>query len=171
VDLPPRILALDLSTRIGWATGRLGEEPDHGVIELPKGGGPAGLGKVYAAAVDALQDLRDTMHFTRIVMEAPLPPQAQTHAHTARVQFGLAACVDLWAYRRDMLCQEASASSARAKVLGRARFGGRDAAKAAVMQWCAAQGWYPATDDAGDALVLLAFAQGYRQQPALGAVA
>lgn len=169
MTLPPRILALDLSTRIGWATGRLGETPDHGVIELPKGGGAAGLGKVCAAAVDALQDLRDTMHFERIVCEAPLPPQAQTHAHTARVQLGLAACVDLWAYRREIVCQEVSATTVRGKVLGKARFGGRDAAKAAVLAWCHRQGWQPATHDAGDALVLLAFAQGYRWQPGLSA--
>lgn len=169
MSLPPRILALDLSTRIGWATGRLGEEPDHGIIELPKGLGASGLGKVYAAAVDALADLRDTMHFEQVVMEAPLPPQAQTHAHTARIQLGLAACVDLWCYRRDMLCSEVAASTVRTKILGTARFGGSDRAKAAVMEWCRGQGYEPATHDAGDALVLLAFAQGRHRQRGIAA--
>lgn len=167
MKLPPRILALDLSTRIGWATGRAGEEPDHGVIELSKGGAAGGLGRVFADAVDALQDLRDTMHFERVVVEAPLTLQAQTHDRTARQQLGLAACVDLWCYRREIPCFEARVDTIRSQVLGRCRFKGRENAKAAVMMWCAAQGYYPATDDAGDALVLLAFAQGIRFQPGL----
>lgn len=164
---PPLILALDLSTRCGWACGRAGDRPDYGTIRIGGQREGGNLGLAFAGAVDAIADLHAVQHFERVVMEAPLPPAAQTHAHTARMQLGLAAVVELWCWRRDIPCTEASALTVRGKVIGRTRFGGRDEGKAAVIAWCEAQGWRPGDDNAADALLLLAYAQGVRAQPSL----
>jgi Holliday junction resolvasome RuvABC endonuclease subunit len=159
---PPLTLALDLSTKMGWGCGRAGAAPDYGTMLLPAGGGAGGLGRVYAAAEQALDDLFAVQHFERVIMEAPLPPAAQTQAHTARVQLGLAAVVDLWCFGRDIPVTEAAATTVRAKVLGMGR-----AKKADVIAWCQAQGWDPGDNNAADALALLAYAQGVRRQPDL----
>lgn len=148
------VLALDLSTRVGWACGRAGSAPDHGVIHLP-GAASVGLGGVLAAAVDGLADLHAVQHFGRVVVEAPLPPQSQTHAATALQQLGLHAAVALWCYRRELPMKAVASVTARAAVLGRARFGGSKEAKAAVLAWCRARGHAPADDNAADALLLL----------------
>ena len=147
----PLVLALDLSTKVGWACGRAGGEPDHGVLLLPKG--VAGLGAVACAFLDGLMDLHEVQHFERVVMEAPLPPQAQTHAHTARLQLYLAGAVETWCYRRSIECREAAAPTVRKAVLGSGR-----AKKPEVIAWCQAQGWNPTDDNAADALALWRYA-------------
>jgi hypothetical protein len=152
----PLVLALDLSTRVGWACGRAGGEPDYGVLVLPKG--ISGHGAIGAALFDALMDLHDVQHFERVIMEAPLPPQSQTSANTARIQFGLAFAVETWCYRRELEVREARPDDWRMAVLGRARFGGTEKAKAAAMAWCHAQGWAPSDDNAADALALWRYA-------------
>ena len=160
----PLYLGLDLSTRTGWACGRVGAAPDHGTLELPAGLGTGGLGRVFAALERGLDDLHAIQHFERVIMEAPLPPAAQSQAHTARMQLGLAAVVELWCYGRDILVTEAAAPTVRAKVLGNGR-----AKKADVIAWCIARGWQPGDDNQADALALLAYAQGIRRQGELSA--
>lgn len=152
----PLVLALDLSTKVGWACGRAGGEPDHGVLLLPKG--VAGLGAVACAFLDGLMDLHEVQHFERVVMEAPLPPQSQTHANTARIQYGLAFLVEVFCDRRSIPVREARPDDWRKAVLGRARFGGTDKAKAACIAWCQGQGWDPQDDNAADALALWRYA-------------
>lgn len=152
----PLVLALDLATTTGWACGRAGGSPDFGEITFPSG--RAGHGAIGASLFDWLLDLHDLQHFEQIVMEAPLPPSSQTHANTARIQFGLAFAVETWCYRRSLPVREARPDDWRRAVLGRARFGGTDKAKAASMAWCRERGWHPPQHNAADALALLHYA-------------
>ncbi len=154
--VPEVVLALDLSQSVGWACGARGTRPSHGVIRLVAPEGSERQGAIFAACSDAIANLIALHSPDRVVMEAPLPAQAQTHAHTAEQQFGLAAVARLICYRRQLRIRSVTPDTARYSVLKRARFGGRDQAKAAVMSWCRAQGLNPATDDAGDALIILA---------------
>ncbi|MBR0682763.1 hypothetical protein GXW74_19885 [Roseomonas eburnea] len=150
------VLALDLATRLGWAFGAPGRRAQCGVVHLV-GREP---GAVFAACVDAVADLLDLHQPSRIVAEAPLPVQAQTHGRTAEHQFGLHAVLLLLAYRRSLPASLVRADVARRSVLGRARFGGRSEAKEAVMAWCRGNGFDPADDNAADAMVLLHHALG-----------
>jgi len=146
------ILAMDISTRCGWACGRAGRAPDHGEIRLPAG--IAGHGAMGAALLDAMSDLHAVQHFDRIVVEAPLPPQAQTHANTARIQLGLAFLVEVFAYRRSIPIREAPAHAVRKAMIGTARV-----SKDEVVAWCRGQGWEPRTHNEADALCLWSYAQ------------
>lgn len=150
------VLALDLATRMGWAFGATSRVPQCGVVHL-SGHEP---GAVFASCVDAVADLIDLHQPARIVAEAPLPVQAQTHGRTAEHQFGLHAVLQLLAYRRSIPSKLIRADTARLSMLGRSRFGGRDGAKAAVMSWCRERGFSPPDDNAADALVLLHHAMG-----------
>lgn len=146
------LLALDLSTHVGWAFGRPGDRPRFGTWLLPSMAEP---GRCGAALERALADAITVLAPTRIVVEAPLPLPAQTNMATARLQLGLALVVQMVAYWRDLPApQEVRADQARMGVLGRARFGGRDEAKQAVLRWCRLQDWKVEDDNAGDALVL-----------------
>lgn len=151
----PLVLALDLSTRTGWACGRAGAEPDHGVLPLPSAIGHGAIGSSF---MDQLYALFQVQHFERVVMEAPLPPVGQTHANTARIQYGLAFVTEVFCDRRSIPVREARPDDWRKAVLGRARFGGTDKAKAACIAWCQAQGWDPQDDNAADALALWRYA-------------
>lgn len=144
-------LALDLSTHVGWACGVPGAEPDGGDVDLPSGSGRHGA--MGAALLDLLADLHAVQHFDRIVVEAPLPPAAQTSANTARIQFGLAFVVEVFGFRRAIPVREARADEVRLCMLGRAR-----PAKGEIIAWCRARGWSPSTHNVADAMALLAYA-------------
>jgi Holliday junction resolvasome RuvABC endonuclease subunit len=144
----PVILATDLSTRVGWAVGRDFEPPRHGVWMLR---GP-GLGSRCSSLAACLEDAIEVFRPHVVIMEAPLPPQAQTAAVTARLQFGLAAVCEMICHECEVRCEEAAAYEVRRLILGRAR-----AEKAAVVAWCREQGLEPADDNAADALCLLRY--------------
>lgn len=163
---PPLILALDIATAVGWACGRAGEPPDYGTLRLPSAGGN---GAISCALVDALADLQAVTRFEEVAVEAPVIQMAGRSPHTARRLVGLVNAAEMFCERRAIRCFEAASSTVRAKVLGSARFGGRDAAKAAVMAWARGMGWDPADDNAADALCLLAFRHGEHRLPVLKA--
>ena len=144
------ILALDLSSRTGWAVGRSGEVPGHGVWLLPAA--TLGLGGAFSALASSLEDALRLFVPGLIIMEAPLPPQAQTAMHSARLQFGLAAITEMLAHEWGVPCEEARATEVRRLVLGKGI-----ATKAEVIAWCREQGLSPAEDNDADALVLLEY--------------
>lgn len=148
------VLALDLSTNVGWACSLPGAPPKFGTIKTP---GQGEVGAAMAALLDHMADTCRVFAPDRIVMEAPLPAQAQTNARTARLQIGLAGAVELFAYRWAIPVQEAPASTVRAEMLRGAR-PAKGGMKPAVIAWCRAQGWQPGDDNAADALMLLAYA-------------
>lgn len=145
------ILSLDLSLRVGWAYGRGFDRPLHGVWALGK---TADLGRVFSGFAGELESAIAVHSPDLIIMEAPLPPQAQTAAISARLQFGLAAICEMIASERGVRCEEEAAHVVRKLVFGRARV-----EKETVVQWCREQGWQPADHNDADALALLRYRQ------------
>lgn len=93
------------------------------------------------------------------VMEAPLHAYRQGSTNVARQQLGLAAYVDGEGHRARVQVREEQANTARKAVLGCGRFDSSEAAKAAAIAWCRAQGWMAGDDHQADALVLLRYSQ------------
>ena len=143
------VLALDLSTRTGWAFGSAGSGPVHGVWLLGK---MSEGGRVFSCLMASLQDAIAVHQPDLVIMEAPLPPQAQTAANTARLQFGLAAHVETVCFEHGVRLEEERAGDVRRAVLGTFR-----ADKSTIIEWCQRQGWTPAEDNDADALVLLRY--------------
>jgi Holliday junction resolvasome RuvABC endonuclease subunit len=146
-----RVLALDLATRTGWALGRPGERALHGVWRLDTATGSIGAG--CAALCDVLADAITVHAPGLIIYEAPLPPRAQTQAHTARFLIALTGVVELVAYRREIEVRECPVQTWKKAVVGHGF-----AKKDDVGAWARAQGYLPHDDNDADALALLAYA-------------
>lgn len=143
------ILALDLSSRTGWAYG--GKEdaaPLCGVWVLA----PGELGKMLASFENELEDAIVFHKPSLIMVEAPLPPTAVSNANVWRQQLGLAALAEATAYRHDIRFREMAASTIRREILGTARFPNGNA-KTAVLTHCQNRGWPVPDHNAADACV------------------
>lgn len=151
------ILALDLSTHTGWAAGREGDAPRHGVWELRDGA--INHGRYFSALAGQVEDAIRVFKPDLVVMEAPLPHQAkkvqENSPNVVRVLLGFCAVVEMICYEQSVRCEEANVIDARQMVLGRQPKDG----KFGVMAWCRAMGWNPADDNAGDALLLWEYRQ------------
>lgn len=145
------ILSLDLSTRVGWAYGRGFDRPLHGVWKLGK---TDDMGRLFSGFAGELESAIAVHAPDLVIMEAPLPPQAQTAMLSARVQFGLAAVCEMICKEKGVRCEEEKADVVRKMVLGRPRV-----PKEAVVEWCREQGWQPADHNDADALALLRYRQ------------
>lgn len=151
-DLPPGgVLALDLSRTTGWAYGHAGNRvPAFGVWHLPNGGLE---GARYAAFENVLADAMDRLAPSCLVLEAPLPLMAQTHAKTAQQQYTLRgfACAEAW--RGSAALHEVDAFTVRAEVLGKGRFA-KDQVKREVVRYCRGRGLKVPDHNAGDAVLV-----------------
>ena len=146
------ILALDLSTRCGWAYGaRDADKPQFGTWILPTLG--SGLGRVLAAFENQLLDAIAVHAPSLVIVEAPLPPSGQTATTTMELQLGLNGMAAASAYRHETDFKQAAASSVRLEVIGTGRFA-RGQAKAQVMAYCRSIGWDVPDDNAADAALL-----------------
>jgi crossover junction endodeoxyribonuclease RuvC len=146
------ILALDLSTRTGWAYGLPGAVPVTGVWMLPSyaidpGRCLAALGNEFADAIWLHQP-------TQVWVEAPLSLSGQTHANTAMQQFQLDGVVLETCYRWERPVRRAHAGTVRKAVLGR----GNNVSKDDVVAWAVARGIAVADHNAADAAMLWAHA-------------
>lgn len=144
------LLALDLSTQVGWAVGPIGGRPLLGTWVLPQIGGE---GARFASFENELADAMSVHEPTVVAVEAPLPLPAQNNAEVARQQMGLRAFVFSEAYRASAAMHEIDAYSVRLNVLGTGRFP-KGKVKDAVMAWSKREGYDPPDHNAGDALVL-----------------
>lgn len=145
-------------------------KPSHGLVMLP---GTAHLGKLYAAARNALERLLDEEEPAAFCYVAKFSRMGKTAVRTSEALSGVQAMVDLVAYDNKLPepTRYTSERNVRKAVLGRGDFGlrdehnrlipesGRKEAKAAVLAWCAARGLDVLSDDVGDAAVLLKFDQ------------
>ncbi len=146
---PGGVLCLDLAGVTGWAYGLLTDDkPIFGVWMLPKLGGE---GAKYAAFENTLADTMEACQPSWMVIEAALPPQAQTHTSSAHQAYGLRAIALSEAYRASVPWSSVDAMTARLEVLGVAR---PPDAKAAVIAWCRKRGWAVQHHDSADACVL-----------------
>lgn len=170
----PRILALDLATRFGWAFGVAGEKPVSGSRyfsrngKAPKGG-PISNGAKFWNAMRFASEINELYHPTHIFCEQPIAPNAksgQTSTTVFEVLYGLPAAV------RGMLFglgvyewQYATPSTVRKHFIGNGGMKGEDA-KPIVFRKCVALGWISATDedlshDRSDALAIWSWAEAH----------
>lgn len=154
------VLALDLATRIGWAYGPDGAElPRCGVWQLPNAS--LSEGGYFAAAENEFCDAL-TVHRPRLVVfEAPLFVGQHLSTQAMNLLVGLKAVIQCNAWRHDVECRPVASSTARANVLGTARFP-KGEAKSHVIAWVESRGITVATHDAADAVVLWFHAVGFR---------
>jgi hypothetical protein len=149
------VMAVDLSSHCGWASGKPGSTPRFGVWELPS---IADAGRQAGAFADVFADAI-TVHKPRLViLEVDINLHRHNPAGTAEQQIGMAYLAGLICWRREVTMKRATASDARSAVLGRARWPEKGDAKAAVLAWCRQQGWDVLNHNAADALVLWQFA-------------
>jgi hypothetical protein len=115
---PGGILTLDLSGHVGWSYGTGGPVPDiYGLWHLRQ---PTRGGRFHAFRT-ALGDAIDQWQPAEVLMEAPLPPPAQTSAGSARQQYGLAAYVEGECAEHGIPVLERSADDVRRLLIGRSR--------------------------------------------------
>jgi len=152
----PRILALDLASRTGWAVGDPADPtPRSGSVRLASSG--ASLGAVYAGCRQWLVDFVAAEPDIRlIVFEAPMAPQHMagfTTAHIMRLLIGLCAIAEEFGHSRGYDVREAKVSDVREHFIGTNRIKRKDA-KPLTIENCRRLGWAPVDDNAADALAL-----------------
>jgi Holliday junction resolvasome RuvABC endonuclease subunit len=147
---PGGLLALDLSSQVGWAYGRPGQRPVNGTWVLPWIGGSGAKFASFENELAAAVELYDPAH---LVVEAPLPLPAQNNADVAKQQLGLRAFVLAEGYRSSIPVHEVDAYTVRKDILGTGRFA-KGTVKREVIAWCRRQGIDVPDDNAADACVL-----------------
>lgn len=146
----PKILALDLATRLGWACGRPDGEPSYGTKVLPSTG--EDIGRFAEAYNEWLLDMITLESPGLVVFEAPILA-GQTTLTTARKLTGLAWHTEFVCRLREIRCAEHHLQSVKKFFAGSGR-----ADKAAMIAAARRQGWDPKDDNAADALGLWACA-------------
>lgn len=148
-------LALDVATNLGWCFGEFGRAPIMGSVRLMGNG--AEDGAIGCSLIDWLADRITICNPVAVHYEAALPGGKQSSINAAQIALGLAMCVKVVCWRREVRCYPGNVQRVRAQVIGA---GNCD--KPAVVAWCEAQGWRPKDFDAADAAALWAYAVGMR---------
>lgn len=145
------LLALDLSTQVGWAVGPIGGRATmFGTWVLPQIGGE---GARFASFENVLADCIAVHDPAVMAVEAPLPLPAINNREVAFQQLGLRAMALSEAYRASASVHESDAYSVRREVLGTGRFA-KGHVKRAVTEWAKREGYDAPDHNAADALVL-----------------
>jgi hypothetical protein len=161
--LPPHpeggFLFLDLSTVTGWAYGLPGgPRPVCGAFVYPAFSGD---GATFGAHYEALADVLEHYSPKRVMMEAPLPPNAVTsNIDTWKCQIGLMGVTQLAAKHYGLTVRDESVRTIRSKVLVGYRWHGKQLVKGekpVIMQWAHDHGFDPPDHNACDALVGLEY--------------
>jgi crossover junction endodeoxyribonuclease RuvC len=159
------VLALDLATCTGWCVGAADSRPAYGSVRL-EGRERAAR---YGALLDWLDDAVRLWKPDRLVCEAPMVSGDFAGRDAALLALGLAAHVEFWAWDNGVQqMQSVVVGTARKGVLGKGGFA-KGTAKAVVMDWARREGFSPGDDNAADALLLWAYATGYRRQREMAA--
>lgn len=172
-DLPPVewILTLDLSTRAtGWAAGLLAANRPHvGLWTLP---GMADQGALYGDLRDRLARWADRRRPDLIAFCRPFLNKGSIAAEGLG---GMAAVLHLFCHDRKIPLRRIDERDARVAVIrstilkemaqanragGKGSGAGSKLAKAAAMEWAAAQGIDAATHDVADAAVIWEYCRG-----------
>lgn len=146
----PLVLALDLSTHVGWALGRDFETPLCGVWTLGKM--VTGLGRIASSLAGELEGTIQVHRPDALIFEAPLPQQKRDTQEIARLLIGLALVTEMICHEQGVPCTEEFPKTARQLVLGNG-----NVSKDQIVNWCWSMGWSPADDNAADALLLLRY--------------
>jgi hypothetical protein len=144
------VLALDLSSHVGFAYGHLDcTMPHFGTWHLPQKGGEGGR---FAAFENVLADTMDQFGPSSLLIEKHLPLPALNNTPAARQQFGLRAFCYAEAWRASVPVSEIDAQYLRYALMGQRL--SRDIAKREVMQYCRKRGWKVLDDHSADACLL-----------------
>lgn len=169
----PRILALDLATKFGWAFGAAGVKPVSGSRFFTRSGdapkdGPISNGAKFWNAMRFISGAIAEHKPTHIICEQPIAPnakQGQTSTTVFETLYGLPAAVRGMAYGLHVYDWEyVTVSTVRKHFIGN---GGKkgDEAKPIVFRKCVALGWIdPLTEtdlahDRSDALAIWSWAE------------
>lgn len=161
------ILALDLSTSIGWAVGHIGDRiPKWGVWELP---GPAEtFGRRFNAFENCVLDAFEEHRPYVVYVERPIP-QRNNNVVTAELTYGIHSILALHCFRHDIPLERPSADMIRNAVMGRSKLTAEEKAArlktkpTIVNPWIAEMGWHEiGHPDAKDAAAVWAYATGIR---------
>ena len=169
------ILALDTATRVGWASGEPGGEPEWGVADFAS---RSGTGEVLSRFRFWLMSKVIAWKPDLIVFEAPYIPVARAprfvkagtavaavagpppmNASTLRRLLAMTGLVEEISFERGIKCREATVLDITRFFTGTTHHGGRANKKAATIAACRRLGWETVSDDAADALALFAYAE------------
>lgn len=153
--MPGGIIALDLASRLGWATWQPDGTVRHGAHSIARVG--AEDGAFFGAYSLWLSDMITVERPESLCFEAPWigPDTAQ---QTAYRLMGLAAITDMTAYLREIpRVRQVNNASVRKHFTGVGR-AARAEMKRLVTRACLQRGWQPIDDNAADALAVLDFA-------------
>jgi len=145
------ILALDLSSTVGWALGDRPETLRWGQWLLPVTGGEGARGAGFA---ERLVPMLEEHRPRRMVIEAPLPPMAQTNTHSARQQYGLNWQAHYEAWHSSCATSEIDALTVRNEVMGSHRPASKDRIKREVVAFCRRRGFRVTSHHQADAVLL-----------------
>lgn len=146
------ILALDLASVTGWATGPPGGKPSHGSIRFAAKG--ASHEAVFAGALKWMSETVTAHAPTMIVWEAPMPTsfnRGRSNINTTTLLYGLPAVIGAVSFLRGIYdIRKAETRDVRNHFIGSNPR--RAEAKGLVMRQCRAMGWPVADDNEADAL-------------------
>jgi Holliday junction resolvasome RuvABC endonuclease subunit len=147
--LRPVIIALDPARRMGLAVGPAGGRPDLSSILLG-GSKKADLADVCGHAISILDGLILKHQPSLIAVEEPFLKEGDTTYETTVILHGLYGAILGIARARNVTVKTAQVRSWRKVALGTSKFGGREAAKQAMMLHCKRLGWDAVDDNAAD---------------------
>jgi hypothetical protein len=147
------LLALDLASVTGWATGAPGEVPKFGTIRFARQGAPHPA--IYRALRSWLNGWINAKSIQMVVYESAAMPTmmlGRSNARTIRLLTGLCEHVEELCYERIEL-REASTSQVRSHFIGTNR-NKRTLAKELTIERCREMGWPVEDDNQADACAL-----------------
>lgn len=156
---PGGVLALDLSSKVGFCIGHLSDRlPHFGVWLLPKSVGEGGR---FAAFENTLIEALNAWAPSHIVLEAPLNLAAllgKTNFKVISQQITLRgiAFAEAWRRQRLLSISEIGADKVREAMLGQSRFK-KGTVKNEVMAYCRGRGWAVSEDNSADACLTWAW--------------
>lgn len=156
------ILALDMATRTGWASGVIGASPTWGAHDF---GRNRSNGEVLSAFRTWLCRKLDEIQPTVVCFESPYMPgpnsrfSAPANALTIRRLFAFAGFTEAVCVERRVRCYEARPSEITRAFLGGPAPRQRAEKKAATVKMARLLGYAVADDDEADAVALWCFAE------------
>ena len=151
------MLALDPAATLGWAAAEPGGAIKFGTVRFGSWDAPFGA---------TLKDLNEWLTLTirnlqpnSIIYERPYIPKLNPNAETVFRLAGLAAIIEMRAYHNSVHLTRVTAQDAAKYFTGRARWGGRDKKKQAVIEMCERYGFLVENDNEADAIAILLFGE------------
>lgn len=165
-----RILAIDVGTvNMGWALGRPGDRPLHGVFNPART--KKNLGLLGADVRAWLQHTKVAYAPTSIVYEQPIYVP-DNNPWTMRKIGGIGLVIELFGYDNDIPVEEMPAPTVRRHFLSPHKVPRKTKEiKEAVIARCRQLGWQPQMDDDADALALLDYTLSVKDSPLLRKIA